>query len=474
MNLQMKKSKLLKNNMIGILPFICFENPMMEFEDFYIVSDLALDNIINLSDKIKKNLKQYANNQNEFLKITYKNSQTHTTFVVPKNNTSKKIFNDFLEVVFFYLHKGKPTNFLFSPNSFCKEDFKYIIVDFYGDKLFGQFIIKKKFKFQIKSKFETFIISPIGCENILSPELEKHNYLYQKINLDNQGFSAFWNNVKNQKNIIRAINFYNKAMSCEIFDDERFVWLSSALESFFQIGKVNNKSDEIRKGISNIVCNKNFQILNKDDVIIRLSNLITVVCDYRSSYVHGGERSTDSKELERKLTEYFGKIDFIIALMNLVSILLVPNHDENNRFEPIMNVLFCNQEVYGEVVKIFKDNADSAKEKLNNQSMITLKRFSIVDLPSIKFKPNQIEKCLDNILCILAKFAKENDKNFIAIKIQNKINEIGEKDLEKFKKWNDFFLEWENIFIELPTEFCCSILTFRKLFDLLQYNLTLY
>lgn len=474
MSLLMKKLQQSKNNMIGILPFISFKNPPMEFEDFIIFSDFKIDDIKTLPNDLKKSLKAYSQNQKNFYETTFQNSNGQISYIISGNNSNKEILNDFLETLFFYLHKGKITNFFSIPNGLCKEDFKYIILEFYGDKSNGQFIAKKKFKFQIKNKFEDFIIHPIGCENISSPELEKYNYKYREIELNTDDFLNFWNNIKNQENTQRAISFYNKAMSCELMDDERFVWLSSSLESFFAIGKDNDKSKKIKDGVCNLVCNKNFQVLNKCEVIERLSNLITVVYDYRSSYVHGGKRTTNSNELEKQLAKCFGKIDFVVALMNLVSVLLVHKQIEDNKFESIMNIIFYNQDVFNETIKIFEKSADNAKTKLNDsQAIITMERFFIADPQFIKFKSSQIEKCLNNILCILAKFAKKNNKDALAIKIQKEINKIGKDDPEKYKKWNDFLSEI-NSSNELTIEIYYSILVFRRLFELLKYEFTLY
>lgn len=466
----MTKSQQSKNNRIGILPFISFKNPLMEFEDFTIYSDSKIDDIETLTADVKKSLKAYSQNQKDF----YQNPNGYISFVIFKNNTTKDIFNDLIETLFFYLHKGKITNFFSTPNVFCKEDFKYIILELYGDKANGQFIEKKKFKFQIKSTFEDFIIRPIGCENVSSTEYEKYNYLYRDIELNIGDFSKFWEKIKSQENTLRAINFYNKAMSCELNDDERFVWLSSSLESFLAIGKDNDKSNKIKEGICNIVCNKSFQVLNKCEVINRLSDLIKVVYDYRSSYVHGGGRTTDSKELEKQLTEYFGKIDFVVALLNLVSLLLVNTQIEDKKFESIMNVIFYNQEVFNEVVKIFKNSADTAEKNMKNpQSVVTLMRFLITDLQSIEFQSAQVNKCMDNILHILAKFSKNKASNTDAVKIQEKIDIIKIDDPEKHKKWNDFFIS-ENNFTSLPTEIYYSICVFKRMFELLKYDRTLY
>lgn len=470
MTSQMKKSQQSKNNMIGILPFISFKNPLMEFEDFIIFSDSKIDDIQDLPGNFKKSLKAYSQNQKYF----HQNSNGYISFITSKDNDTREKFNDFIETLFFYLHKGKITNFFSTPNVFCKEDFKYIILELYGDKSNGQFIAKKKFKFQIKNQFSDFVIRPIGCENVSSLELEKHNFIYKDIEINTNEFLNFWNDIKNQENTLRAINFYNKAMSCELLDDERFVWLSSSLESYFAIGKDNDKSKKIKEGVCNLVCDKNFQVLNKCESIERLSNLITVIYDYRSSYVHGGGRTTDSKELEKQLKDYFGKIDFVVALMNLVSVLLANKQIQDEKFESIMNVVFYNQEVFNEIVIIFKDSADKAEENMKNtQSVVTIMRFLITDLQSIEFQSNQVNKCMDNILHMLAKFSKNNTDNADAIKIQEKIDTIKVDDSDKYKKWNDFLIA-ENNFTNLPTEIYYSICVFKRIFELLKYETTIY
>jgi hypothetical protein len=57
--------------------------------------------------------------------------------------------------------------------------------------------------------------------------------------------------------------------------------------------------------------------VDKAEAINNVADLITVVYDYRSSYVHGGEVLTEHTTLETTLTQKLGKIDFVVALMNL-------------------------------------------------------------------------------------------------------------------------------------------------------------
>ena len=377
-----------------------------------------------------------------------------------------------------YLHKGsKLTNLMSTPNVFCREDFRLFVIRVVDVDNLGPSLVKKRFKFHILEKIDQYIISPVGCENVITQN-QQHGYIFKNIKFSHQDeafhFLLSTLDDNERRNLLQGVSFYNRALSCEIADSERFVWLSSSLESFLQIGKQNDKTRAIRQAVENIIRTKAFRVLNKDEAVSNVADLITVVYDYRSSYVHGGEILTEHPTLETRLTQKFGKFDFMVALMNLVSFLLMHEKIPDNKFEGILHVLFYNQECFEYVIRIYRDSADEVISNLQNlESILPIWTFlQIADLQTISFDRQKIENCLDNILRVLAKFARANQNLRLAKDLQQQIKTVDFSDGERFKKWNDFLRNSD--FSNAPELVDISTLVFQHLFQILQYEFALY
>lgn len=466
---------------IAIFPFISFKEEIIRLDEFLIFADSKIGEVTELSKNGREELHNFALNQKNFIKNTYKNNENRVTFVFPTDSkVIRKKLENFLEVLFFCLHKGDKFTYFFSaPNTFCREDFKSFIFQIPTVNNFGQFFVKKRFKFQIANRLSEFIISPSGCENIVTQN-ESQGYVFKDIGFNHKDeiFQFVYKNLGNPTNqsLIRGISFYNKAMSCELRDEERFVWLSSALESLLQIEKQDDKSAIIKQEIEKIILEKSFVALNKNEIIGNVADLITIIYDYRSSYVHGGEKLTKSLELEKKLKEKLGNLDFVLALMNLTSFLLVHDVIPDKKLEGILNVLFYNQDSFKSVIKIYQDSADKAIAELQQpENILAVQKFlTLADLQSISFEKNQVERCLNNILFISAKFADQNQDSHLAKQIQQQINNIPFKDQDKFQRWNSFFAEEKPDFTYAPDWLYFSSLVFQTFYQLLQYELTLF
>ena len=219
---------------------------------------------------------------------------------------------------------------------------------------------------------------------------------------------------------------------------------------------------------------KVFQIIDKDSAIKYMVELITLVYNYRSSYIHCGEKLTEHDNMESRLIHRLGKLDLIVALMNFISLLLIHQVIPDNRIEGVLHLLFYNQECFEYVVGIYKTSADQAIRKLRIlENTFVIQRFLFAsDLQTISFDRKIVEKCLDNILRILAKFARTNHDQSLAKEIQWQIENINMTDEEKFLKWNKF-MQRANI-LAAPEPVYNSILIFQQLFMLLQYELAVY
>lgn len=466
----------MREQIIGILPFISFEEKIIRLDGFLMFSESRVHEISELSRSVQEALNGLAQNQKAFIQNTYGNQESEVTFLLLTD--SHKRLEDFLEILFFYLHKGrKLTNLLLTPNVFCREDFRFFVLRVSDADSPGKFLAKKKFKFHIVEKVEQYIISPIGCENVITQN-QQHGYIFKNIKCDHRDetFQCLLESLDNteKRNLLQGISFYNRALSCEIADPDRFVWLSSSLESFFQIENQNDKAKAIKQRVKKLLRTKAFQVIDKNEVINNVVDLITVVYDYRSSYVHGGKTLTEHTTLKTKLEQKLGKLSFVVALMNLVSFLLMHEKIPDKKLEGVLHVLFYNQECFEYVVKVYKDSADGAISELQNpESILAIYRFlSTAEFQTISFDRQKIEKCLDNILHVLAKFARANQNLGIAKEVQQQINITAFSDKEKFKKWNNF-LQNSDI-SDAPEPVKISALVFQHLFQILQFEYALY
>ena len=462
---------------VAILPFINFSQKLIRLDDFLVFSDSQIPKISELSDNTRLALSRFAQGQKAFVENAYGGANNEITFVLPtKIDTTRSKLEYFLEILFFYLHKGGPAHFLLAPNIFCREDFGFFILDLFNPADQGRLLVKKRFKFQIVDEISKCKISPRGCENIIT---QSSGYIFKDIEFSYQDriFQFLQRSLSTPgpdgEKLVRSISFYNKAMECDLKDNERFVWLSSSLESFLQIKQQNNKAELIKDKILEIISRKNFVVLDKSEVAENVAGLVTVIYDYRSSYVHGIDRETRHADLEAKLKAKLGNIDFVLALMNIVSMLLVHTKIPDNKFEGMLSAIFYSHSSLELVRKIYGDGADTARKELDNpESILGLQRFLLVDLQTVSFVRKKIEKCLNNILWLFAKSVRENKDAIWAEQIQDYIDVVPFSDDDKFAKWYSFLTGVDFTFA--PDPIYISVMIFQRLYRLLQYEQALF
>jgi hypothetical protein len=470
---------IMREQLVGVLPFISFREEIIKLDGVLVFSDSRVYDITELGRSAQETLAGFAQTQKAFIWDSYGNQESEITFLLPTEpNMARKQLEYFVEILFFYLHKGGHLTYLLStPNVFCREDFRLFVLKLLDADNPGGFLAKTKFKFHIAERADQYVIYPDGCENVVTQN-QQHGYVFRDVELNHQdeAFQFLMQSLGDPKrsHVLQGISFYNRAMSCELTDAERFVWLSSSLESFLQIGKQNDKGKAIREEVQNLLQHKAFRVVDKGETISNVADLITVIYDYRSSYVHGGEMLTEHPDLEARLIQKLGKLDFVVALMNLVSFLLVHEKIPDNKLEGVLHALFCNQECFECVLGIYKDSADKAISELQNRgNVLAAYRFLFTsDLQAIRFERRGIVKCMDNILRILAKFAGENQGRSLSKKVQQQIDAVAFSDRDKFEKWDGFLRNIDASYAPEPVY--VSILVFRQLFRLLRYEYALY
>ena len=463
---------------VAILPFVNFRQKLIRLDDFLIFSDSQISKISELSDNTRLALGGFAQGQKAFVENAYGGANNEITFVLPtKMDTTRSKLEYFLEILFFYLHKGGPAHFLLAPNVFCREDFGFFILGLFNSEELGTLFVKKRFKFQIVDEISKFKISPHGCENVIAHN-SASGYIFKDIEFPYASpvFEFLLKSLStlDRERLARSISFYNKAMECNLKDNDRFVWLSSSLESFLQIERRrNDKAKAIKDEVQKIIHAKTFVVLDKSEVAENLADLIAVVYDYRSSYVHGAPRTTGHGELESKLKAKLGNIDFVLGLMNIVSCLLVHTEIPDNKFEGILNAVFYSQSSLDPVTKLYGNCADTAIKQLENpENIVAFYPFLLVDPQTLLFKKKKVERCLNNIIRLLAKFAGENKNAIWAEQIQHYIDVVPFSDDDKFAKWDSFLTGID--FTLAPEPIYISVIVFQRLYRLLQYEYALF
>ena len=145
----------------------------------------------------------------------------------------------------------------------------------------------------------------------------------------------------------------------------------------------------------------------------------------------------------------------------------------DNKFEGILNAIFYSQPSLEFVTKVYADSADTASKELENpENILALCRFLLVDLQTVSFVRKKIEKCLDNILYLFAKFVREDKDAIWAEQIQHHIDGVCFSDDNKFAKWNSFLTGADFTFA--PEPIYISVIIFQRLYSLLQYEYALF
>jgi len=446
----------MREELITILPFVSFKDKIIRLGEFLVIADSKVSEADEIGETTQARLNSFAQNQKAFVGEAYNSHENEITFILPTNpDATKRKLEYLLEVLFFYLHKGSKITYFFSgPNIFCQEDFRFIVLQLLDPENPGKLFIKKRFKFRIFEELSELRISPVGCENVVTQN-QAHGYVFRDIELDHQNevFQYLINSLNDidNRNLLQGISFYNRSMSCEITDDERFVWLSSSLEAFLRINQQNDKARAIKKEVQSILDGKNFTVIDKGEVIDHVA------------------------DLETRLSAKLGRLDFVMALMNLTSVLLVHNKIPDQKFEGILNGLFFNQNSFESVIRVYGNNADKALDELRQpESILVIYKFLLTaDLQIISFERRRVERCLNNILHIFAKYAHENQNTDLARQIQQQIDTIPKSDLDKLEKWNDFLARRLDV-TNAPEFLHISILVFQSLYKLLQFEFALF
>lgn len=253
----------MNEQIIGILPFISFSEEIIHIDEFLIFSDTKIQEINELSESVQGLLNDFAQNQKSFMQDTYGNQEIKITFIIStKSTATQKACEQFVDIIFFFMHKGgKLRHLLSAPNAFCREDFKLFVLTILDSDSSGQFLTKKKFKFHIADDINEYIVLPSGCENAIAQK-QQYGFIFREVDFNYQSdvfqylYQVFCD--LQRKNLLQAISFYNKALSCDQTDPERFVWISSSLEAFFQIGKQRDKKRAIKQEVKNLLQTKDF------------------------------------------------------------------------------------------------------------------------------------------------------------------------------------------------------------------------
>jgi hypothetical protein len=177
----------MREQLIGVFPFISFSEKIIGLDDFIIFSDSKIYDITELSKSAQETLDRFAQNQKTFLKDSYGSRESEITFLFPTDTSAtQKQIEHFVEILFFYLHKGSQlTNLLSTPNVFCREDFKFFVFKLLDADNLGKFFVKKKFKFHIVKTVDQYIIPPAGCENVVTQN-QQHGYIFRDVECNHQ------------------------------------------------------------------------------------------------------------------------------------------------------------------------------------------------------------------------------------------------------------------------------------------------
>lgn len=293
------------------------------------------------------------------------------------------------------MHKGGHEKLLCSPNRFSIEDFKSVT---YGVPEYnpGKLIERQKFKFNIHNKISDKLFLPTGYENVTLGMVE-YGYSFTLKREHFSGFEMFFQACKNDIKLQRSVHFYNKSIDNSLNDDERILFSCCAIEVILDVADEKQKRETIKKRLEGIISEISFKFLEAAEVSKRLKNVIDVLYDFRSGYVHSGNAIT-----RKSITEW----DFIeesqLAMfsLSLTSFLISKDFIRKEKFEGLLCSYFFSKDLLIETINYFRVSVDDIDQKAqrnivdSNIFKANLRFLHLCDLQTLMWDENLESKWL--------------------------------------------------------------------------------
>ena len=373
---------------VSILPFLDMN---FRFDLFnYSLAPLKLLKD-KLDDNIYKELLNLQDKNNTFLK-DFKNINKGNLVILIGDEGCSKLF---IDSFFYHMHKGGHDKLLCSPNRFSIEDFKYVTYEV-PDYNPGALIERQKFKFNIHNQISDKIFYPSGYENLtLNMVSQGYDFLLNEKYFHQ--FKSFFLACKNDIKLQRSIHFYNKSIDNSLNDDERILFSCCAIEVILDVAEEKQKRETIKLRLEDLLKEINFKFIDSVEVSKRLKNVIDVLYDFRSGYVHSGNAIT------RKLIsewDFIEESQLAMFSLSLTSFLISKNFIEINKFEGLLCNYLFSKDILIETIDYFRKSVDDIDEKAKrnmydaNVFEIMLRFLHLCDMQTLMWDENIKSKWL--------------------------------------------------------------------------------
>ncbi|WP_061012211.1 HEPN domain-containing protein [Photobacterium leiognathi] len=333
--------------------------PYLEIDFKFELSGYTLAPLASLEEELGNTvfaeLWELQERNHAFINELYKVNKENLVVLISKDGGSKI----FIDSLFFHMHKGGHEKLLCSPNRFSIEDFKSIT---YGIPEYnpGTLIERQKFKFNIHNKISDKVFLPTGYENI-TLDMVNNGYVFQLTRDNFVGFDSFFNACRNDVKLQRSVHFYNKSIDNSLNDDERILFSCCAIEVILDVGEESRKRDTIKNRLDELINEISFKFIEQGEVSKRLKNVIDVLYDFRSGYVHSGNAITRKAASE---WDFIEESQLAMFSLSLTSFLISRDFIRKEKFEGLLCSYFFSQDILIETIDYFRVSVDDIAQKV--------------------------------------------------------------------------------------------------------------
>ncbi|HHG3074470.1 TPA: hypothetical protein ACPVWR_004354 [Vibrio parahaemolyticus] len=345
----------------------------------------------SLEDSTFEELYDLQENNNLLLKELHGVGKENLVVLIAGSGSSKL----FIDSLFFHMHKGGHEKLLCSPNRFSIEDFKYVT---YGVPEYnpGQLIERQKFKFNIHNKISDKIFLPSGYENV-TLGMTEYGYTFRLKTEHFSAFDMFFKACKDDLKLQRSVHFYNKSIDNSLNDDERILFSCCAIEVILDVAEEKQKRETIKIRLEEIIGEISFKFFESSEVSKRLKNVIDVLYDFRSGYVHSGNAVTRKAISE---WDFIEESQLAMFSLSLTSFLISKDFIRRGKFEGLLCSYFFSKDLLNETIDYFRVSVDDISQKAqrnrfdSNIFEVNLRFLHLCDLQTLMWDKNLESKWL--------------------------------------------------------------------------------
>ncbi|WP_415713708.1 hypothetical protein [Maridesulfovibrio sp.] len=378
--------------------------PFLPFDSFVECSGMCLGSLEKCEKNISSSAYEYLSKlEEDSVKFFKERFGVKKKKLVVAFGDDRKQLEVFIEIFIFYTHKKSFTSYIASPNSWCYEDYGYKIYSYRNDGI-GSVLYTTKYKYDIAPLKENLFL-PTGVENLVLNDPLRQFPKKMSEHVIN-GFENFYNDLLEDRERITAVLFYNRALRSSILDEERLLFIFTALEVVFGCTKKDVRKREcLKEQICAWIMGPRFKLVEKKEVKERLLNTIDAAYDLRSSFVHSGQ----SYAVNRcDILSIVNVDNVVLFLLNIAGYKIVEKSLSDAKYESFLCKFLFSRTILNDAIDFYKESADAIENKVEKfeEYVHFHTKLKIADVLQVAWDEKdkkKINRCLNNIIVFLYK-----------------------------------------------------------------------